>query len=109
MVFIQPRVIDANKTYTKLQTVGDRLTPVVRMEIEKMIFENQMIVVAYVPELPKNQKPCYITQKGRYEGSFIRSGDGDRRLSPYELIVWQRGHASRILISNRLQRQVLMI
>ena len=85
MVFIQPRVIDANKTYTKLQTVGDRLTPVVRMEIEKMIFENQMIVVAYVPELPKNQKPCYITQKGRYEGSFIRSGDGDRRLSPYEV------------------------
>lgn len=68
--FHPAKSFDANKTYTKLQTVGDRLTPVVRMEIEKMIFENQMIVVAYVPELPKNQKPCYITQKGRYEGAF---------------------------------------
>lgn len=83
--FHPAKSFDANKTYTKLQTVGDRLTPVVRMEIEKMIFENQMIVVAYVPELPKNQKPCYITQKGRYEGAFIRSGDGDRRLSLYEV------------------------
>lgn len=79
------------------------------MEIEKMIFENQMIVVAYVPELPKNQKPCYITQKGRYEGAFIRSGDGDRRLSPYEVDRLAEEHASRIMISNRLRRQVLMI
>lgn len=79
------------------------------MEIEKMIFENQMIVVAYVPEFPKNQKPCYITQKGRYEGAFIRSGDGDRRLSPYEVDRLAEGHASRIMISNRLRRQVLMI
>ena len=75
-----------------------------------MIFENQMIVVAYVPELPKNQKPCYITQKGRYEGAFIRSGDGDRRLSPYEVDRLAEGaFQPHYVISNRLQRQVLMI
>lgn len=108
--FHPAKSFDANKTYTKLQTVGDRLTPVVRMEIEKMIFENQMIVVAYVPELPKNQKPCYITQKGRYEGAFIRSGDGDRRLSPYEVDRLAEGaFQPHYVISNRLQRQVLMI
>ena len=74
-----------------------------------MIFENQMIVVAYVPELPKNQKPCYITQKGRYEGHlFVPAMEIDVcRLM--RLIDWQRGHSSRIMISNRLQRQVLMI
>ena len=31
--FHPAKSFDANKTYTKLQTVGDRLTPVVRMEI----------------------------------------------------------------------------
>lgn len=35
--FHPAKSFDANKTYTKLQTVGDRLTPVVRMEIEKNV------------------------------------------------------------------------
>lgn len=76
---------EADKIYAQMQILGDRLTPVVRMEIEKVIFEDSTLVVAQVPDLPNNQKPCYITLRGRYEGSFIRSGDGDRHLTPYEV------------------------
>lgn len=76
---------DADRIYKQLQTIGDRFTPVVRMEIEKVPFEGQMLVVALVNELPKDRKPCFITTRGCYEGSFIRSGDGDRHLTAYEV------------------------
>lgn len=76
---------DAQATYSKLQVIGDKLTPAVRMEIETVSFENALLVIARVPELDRHLKPCFITARGRYEGSFIRSGDGDRHLMPYEV------------------------
>lgn len=76
---------DADRIYSQLQTVGDALTPPVRPEIERIPFEGHTIVVARVHELPGNLKPCHITAQGKYSGSFIRSGDGDRHLSAYEV------------------------
>lgn len=76
---------DAGKACSQLSEAGDRLTPILRLEIEKIPFEDRLLVVAKVPDIPKNQRPCYITARGRYEGSFIRTGDGDRHLSPYEI------------------------
>lgn len=76
---------DAEATYSKMQIAGDELTPVVRMEIEKVAFENTFLVVARVPEMARHLKPCFITARGRYEGSFVRTGDGDRHLTPYEV------------------------
>lgn len=76
---------DAEATYSKMQVIGDHLTPIVRMEIEKVVFEGAVLIVARVPELDRHLKPCYITARGRYDGSFIRSGDGDRHLRPYEI------------------------
>lgn len=90
--FVSSDGFDAGKIYSQLQTVGDLLTPAVRLEIEKVPFERNTIVAAAVPALAKNQKPCYISARGRYEGSFIRSGDGDRHLTPYEVDRLIEGH-----------------
>lgn len=76
---------DSQKIYSELQTAGDNMTPVVRMEIEKIPFESGTIVVAKVPPAPAFERPCFITKRGKYDGSFIRSGDGDRHLSAYEV------------------------
>lgn len=76
---------DVDAIYPKIQTIGDMLTPPVRMEIEKVAFEDAFVIVAYVPEMDPHLKPCFVTARGRYAGSFIRSVDGDRRLSPYEI------------------------
>ena len=76
---------DAQKIYSQLQTIGDQLTPRVRLVIELIPFESATIIAAYVPSTPPNQKPCFITNRGQYEGAFIRSGDGDRHLSSYEV------------------------
>ena len=83
---------DAGKACSQLSEAGDRLTPILRLEIEKIPFEDRLLVVAKVPDIPKNQRPCYITARGRYEGSFIRTGDGDRHLSPYEIDQIGRAH-----------------
>ena len=43
------------------------------------------MVVANIPELPAEEKPCYIKRFGRDNGSYIRTGDGDHKLSRYEI------------------------
>ncbi len=41
-------------------------------------------------------KPCYVTERGLYKGSYIRAGDSERRLTPYEVdrIVENKGQPS---------------
>lgn len=67
------------------QACSDKLTPPVRADIEIFEFEGSNIVVATVEEIPPRDKPCYVTAKGLYRGSYIRSFDGDRKLTPYEI------------------------
>lgn len=43
------------------------------------------MVVAEVPEISPLAKPAYVKGRGEYQGSFIRGGDGDRKLSEYEV------------------------
>lgn len=66
---------------------ADGMEPPVRAEIEIVTFEGVSLVVATVPELPRNQKPCYVKDQGLYTGSYTRAGDGDRRLTQYEVGV----------------------
>ncbi|MDO4537115.1 MAG: ATP-binding protein [Coriobacteriales bacterium] len=64
---------------------SDKLTPPIRPEIHVVDFEGAQLVVAHVHELPPREKPCYITERGVYQGSFVRVSDGDRKLSTYEV------------------------
>lgn len=67
------------------QACSDKLTPPVRADIEIVKYGDANVVVAEVAEILPRDKPCYVTVKGMYRGSFIRSFDGDRKLSPYEI------------------------
>lgn len=67
------------------QACSDRLTPPVRTNIDILEYKGANVVFASVDEIPPRDKPCYVTSKGMYKGSFIRSFDGDRRLSSYEI------------------------
>lgn len=77
---------DANRIADALsQACSDKFTPPVRANIEIMEYNNVQVVVASVDEILPRDKPCYVTSKGMYKGSFIRSFDGDRKLSSYEI------------------------
>lgn len=64
---------------------SDDMVPPIRANIEQVAFEGAQVVVAVIPELPPAEKPCYLASKGMYRGSFIRTGDGDRLLTQYEI------------------------
>ena len=67
------------------QCCTERMTPPVRPIIEICLLDEAPVLVAYIPEMRPKDKPCYVTASGVYGGSFIRTGDGDRRLSSYEV------------------------
>ena len=61
------------------------MEPPVRSDIEIVEFEQAQVVTLSVPPLDPILRPSYVKRLGAYEGSFIRGGDGDRRLTAYEI------------------------
>lgn len=67
------------------QACSDKLTPPARASIDILEYDGANVVVATIDEIPLRDKPCFVKGKGMYQGSFIRSFDGGRKLSPYEI------------------------
>ena len=67
------------------QTCGDKMEPPVRTTISIEEFEDKLAVIANIPETAPHLKPCYVKNRGPYDGAFLRVGDGDRKLSRYEV------------------------
>ncbi|WP_300014309.1 ATP-binding protein [Pseudonocardia sp.] len=73
---------------------ANKVEPPCRAPIEIEEVDGVLVVHLDVPELDPVEKPCFVSSRGTYGGSFIRGGDGDRRLSHYEVTQ---------LLSNRSQ------
>lgn len=77
---------DAKKISEALsQACSDKMEPPVRADVRIEEFEGSLIVIAAIPETEPFQKPCYIKARGPYDGAFFRTGEGDRKLSRYEV------------------------
>ncbi len=83
----QPVAVDASRIRDALAGMAaNDMTPPVRGEISiEQIDGDHPVVVMEVPEIAPEEKPCYITTRGKYGGSFIRVDEGDRRLTDYEV------------------------
>ncbi len=57
--------------------------------IERVVCENEIILVVRIDELPISQKPCYIKARGVLGGSYKRIDDKDIRLSENEVYALQ--------------------
>jgi ATP-dependent DNA helicase RecG len=64
---------------------SDEMEPALRPYIQIHTFEGVQLLVAEVPELPRDQKPCFYKGAGITKGAYIRVHDGDRQLSSYEV------------------------
>lgn len=80
-------VRNPRKIQQDLGSLCSEMEPRVRAIIELHRIEGVTLVVAEVPEIEINLKPCYYPPAGLTNGAFIRVADGDRRLSPYEVQI----------------------
>lgn len=84
--FVPAEGFDAHASMDALSEIcANKLMPPVRAQISIEEVGGASIVVADIPETAPQDKPCYVEAKGMYKGSFIRTGDGDRLLTPYEI------------------------
>ena len=67
------------------QMCRDKITPPIRPVIDAASYHDSTVVIAVIDEADPLDKPCYVRNRGRYSGSFIRVWDGDRKLSHYEI------------------------
>lgn len=87
-------VRDAAKMTADLGALcSEGMEPPVRPIIKTHRFEGVDLVVAEIPAIELSRRPCYYRGAGILQGSYIRVGDGDRRLTSYEvhLMVSSRG------------------
>lgn len=88
----EPLAIDAAKLAADLAaTCAEDLEPSIRPDIEIIMIEGRPVVAAIVEEMPQTRKPCFVKSMGMYGGSFVRTHDGDRRLTDYEIHVLMSG------------------
>ncbi len=90
--FMPVEGFDARKMQDALSSACEKLTPVVRPDIQVIPFEEKLVLCARINEMHPRDKPCYITARGMYDSSFIRTGDGDRRMTPYEIDRFMEEH-----------------
>lgn len=76
---------DASAAQDALATYCGQLTPRVRPDIEVITIDGKPIIVVSVYEMRPDEKPCYISEQGMYQGSYRRTGDGDIKLNTYEV------------------------
>lgn len=76
---------DARAMQEALSQACEKLTPVVRPVIVTCPFEGANLVFAVIDEMLPREKPCFISSIGPHGGSYIRTGDGDRKMTTYEV------------------------
>lgn len=67
------------------QAARELVEPPQMVDIMVLEFESKPVVVVNVPEAPPRERPCYVKKLGQRLGSYIRTGDGDHKMSSYEI------------------------
>lgn len=81
-------VQDAGKLASDLSSMlADEFEPPIRALISQLEFENKVIVVAEIPAVSYEQRPCFYKGAGMSTGSWTRTGASNRKLTPYEVQI----------------------
>lgn len=73
---------------------ANEMMPPIRPVFTHVEVEGKIVVAMEIPEAPYNQKPCYKKSDGWQNGAYIRTGSGDRRMTPYEIYGYLSAQAS---------------
>lgn len=70
-----------------VQMSRDDITPALQISTEIVEVEGHRLVVAEIPPAPADRRPAYVTVQGIATGSYLRGGDGDRRMTEAEIAM----------------------
>lgn len=65
--------------------VASEMEPPLRISMQPFLVDGKVILVVQVPEVAPEAKPCYYRPAGLYAGAYVRVGDGDRRMTEYDI------------------------
>ena len=82
-------VYDSADLLKQVDAQCQQMTPVVRPLFTVMQLDGQTVVSAEIQEIDNAEKPCFYSGVGRLKGSYVRSGDGDRLMTEYEVYSYE--------------------
>lgn len=82
-------VYDAADIQKKIMEQSIQMEPEVRPLCTVAVIDGKTVVSAEIQEIDIFQKPCFYKGVGRLNGSYVRVGDGDRRMTEYEVYSFE--------------------
>ena len=82
-------VYDAADLQKKIIEQSIQMEPELRPLCTVVDIDGKTVVCAEIQEIDNFQKPCFYRGAGRLKGSYIRVGDGDRRMTEYEVYSYE--------------------
>ena len=82
-------VYDAAELMKQVDAQCQQMTPIVRPLFTVVQLDGKTVVCAEIQEIDNADKPCFYSGVGRLKGSYIRSGDGDRQMTEYEVYSFE--------------------
>lgn len=82
-------VYDGEDLQRKISERCLQMEPPVRAVCTVADIDGKTVVSAEIPEIALSQRPCYYKGAGRIQGSYIRVGDGDYKMTEYEIYSYE--------------------
>lgn len=82
-------VYNAEDVQRKIMECSLQMEPVIRPIITIVEIDGKTILSAEIPGVEISRRPVYYSGAGITKGSFIRVGDGDRHMTPYEIYSFE--------------------
>ena len=87
--FARVGVYDAQDLQKRIMEYCEQMTPVVRPVFTVTEEDGLVFVSAEIPPVDIAERPCFKTAKGRLQGSYIRVGEADKRMTEYEVYSYE--------------------
>ena len=82
-------VYDAKDVQKKLMESCEQMSPVVRPILTVCEVNGKFVVSAEIPGVEITQRPVYYPGVGKVKGSYIRVGDADKPMTPFEVYSYE--------------------